>query len=172
MHDRGRTTLVTLCTGNAARSVMAGAVLHHLGVPSTVVTAGTHVVEHQPMSIRTRAALDRIGVAVPRHRSHQLTDSDVAGADLVLAMAAEHVRYVRRRHPAAAARTATVVHLERHLAPDPAPLAERVAALRLDDVDPDGQGDVVDPAGGDDADYLACAVRLHELLVSLAPRLA
>ena len=49
--------LVTLCTGNAARSVMAGAILAE-HVPALVVaTRGTHVVEGMPMSWRTRDAI-------------------------------------------------------------------------------------------------------------------
>ncbi len=51
--------ILTLCTGNAARSVMAGAMLGAAGL--AVVTSGTHVVDGQPMSRRTRDALASLG---------------------------------------------------------------------------------------------------------------
>ena len=65
-------TLVTLCTGNAARSVMAGAILAE-HVPAVVVaTRGTHVIEGMPMSWRTRDAIVALGAKAEGHRSRQL----------------------------------------------------------------------------------------------------
>ncbi len=166
-----RPVVLVLCTGNAARSVMGGVMLESEGAPVRVVTAGTHVVEHQPMSRRTRDALAAIGLDASSHRSRQLTDADLDAADLVIAMAAEHVRYVRRRHPQASDRTATLRWLVGHLPGGPAPLSTRVAELDLADVDPADQGDVDDPAGGDEAAYSACAVDLSGLVGELAARL-
>ena len=92
---------------------MAGAML--ADAPFRIVTAGTHVVEGQPMSRRTRAALASVGLAADGHRSHQLTEDDIEEADLILAMAGEHVAYIRRRHPGAAAKTGTLKRLCRDL---------------------------------------------------------
>jgi protein-tyrosine-phosphatase len=166
-----RPVVLVLCTGNAARSVMGGVMLESEGAPVRVVTAGTHVVEHQPMSRRTRDALAAIGLDASSHRSRQLTDADLDAADLVIAMAAEHVRYVRRRHPQASDRTATLRWLVGHLPGGPTPLSTRVAGLALADVDPADQGDVDDPAGGDEEAYAACAVDLSGLVGELAGRL-
>src|SRR5215471_19134276 len=125
--------VVTLCTGNAARSVIAGAVLDDIG-GLVVVTRGTHVVEGLPMSWRTRDAIAGLGVASDGHHSRQLVADDLDRADLVIAMAREHVAYIRRRHPSAAARTGTLRRLARDLPGVPGTLADRVAALRLDEV--------------------------------------
>lgn len=151
--------------------MIAGALLATAAPAAVVRTAGTHVVEHQPMSIRTRRAFEHLGVAVPVHRSHQLTEADAAGADLIVAMAADHVQYVRRRHPEAAGRTATARWLARHLPPGSAPLAARVRGLGLASVDPGHQGDIDDPAGGEDEAYLACAEAVAAAVAALAPRL-
>ncbi|MGA2835175.1 MAG: hypothetical protein ABSF84_01130 [Acidimicrobiales bacterium] len=167
--DRSGSTVLTLCTGNAARSVMAGAMLRRGPLP--VVTAGTHVVEGQPMSRRTRAALESVGFSADGHRSHQVTESDMDGAVLILAMAAEHVAYVRRKHPEAAHRTASIRRLVRDLPPGPEPLADRLATLDLARVEIGAWEDVEDPAGGDDPVYVSCARELADLCVRLLPLL-
>ena len=171
--------LLVICTGNAARSVMAGFMLEHLaerrGSDLRVVTAGTHTVDGQPMSFRTRNALASIGelggLALSGHRSRQMVDVDVEHSDLVVAMEADHVRYVRRNHPRASARTATLRRLTWDLPPPPPTLAERVAGMGLDDLPVDGAEDVLDPAGGDEAAYVACASELWGLCRSLVDRL-
>ncbi len=162
--------VVALCTGNAARSVMAGALL--AAEPDIVVaTRGTHVVEGLPMSMRTRAALVALGVNDHSHRSRQLTSDDLRDADLIVAMAREHVQFVRRTAPQASARTATLKRLARDLPAGPEPLAVRVAALHLDAVDLEPWEDVDDPAGGDEAIFHECANEIRVLLDVLAPAL-
>ena len=86
-------------------------------------------------------------------------------------MAREHVRYVRRRHPEIADRTATLKRLVRDLPATEGPLHERVAVLGLADVELEDWEDVEDPAGGDVDVYHECAREIDELLALLRPYL-
>ncbi len=167
--------VVTLCTGNVARSVMAGVMLtqlaEHEGIDLVVVTAGTLVVEGQPVSRRTLSAMESIGEldtsAITRHRSHQLADSDARPADLIVAMEADHVRYVRRNHSSAAHKTATIQRLVTQLTVDDQPIVERLRAMELASTDLDEDVDVADPAGGQQPEYDACATELWEFCQAL-----
>jgi protein-tyrosine-phosphatase len=162
--------VVFLCTGNAARSVMGGAMLADRAPTLRITTAGTHVIEGMPMSWRTRDSIAELGVAVDGHRSHQLTDHDVAAADVVICLAIEHVGYMRRTHPEAAGKTATLKRLARDLGAGPGEsFSERLAALDLAAVEAQRWEDVDDPAGGDLPVFQACARQILDLVDQLVP---
>lgn len=156
-------SVVFVCTGNAARSVMAGAVLSHMGW-AKVVTAGTMVIEGLPMSWRTRDALLELGVTVPAHRSRQLSDRDARDADVIVCFETFHVEYVRRTHPEAAHKTATIRRLVRDL---PGVQGD-IHALRLAEVELEDWENVEDPAGGELDVVVACAKEVAALVDELA----
>ena len=123
------------------------------------------------MSWRTKAALESVGLSAPAHRSRQATEAELRHAALVIALAPEHVHWVRRTHPEAAARTATLRRLARDLPAQDAPLPDRVASLHLAEVELGEWEEVVDPGGGDAEVFAACAAEVVELVAALAPRL-
>jgi protein-tyrosine-phosphatase len=168
------TSVVVLCTGNAARSVMAGVSLAQHVPALSITTAGTHVIEGQPLSHRTRAGLTAIGMPVPQpvHRTRQARAEELDGASLVVCLAPEHVSWVRRTHPGVSDRTGTLRRLARDLPTVEGRLAERIAALELADVTLEAWEEVEDPAGGDIVDFEACAREIAELVLLLAAELA
>ena len=173
------TELLVLCTGNAARSVMAGFMLDHLAEgrpdPLHVVTAGTHTIDGQPMSMRTRTALSRIPELAATdfrvHRSRQVYEEDFRRAELVVVMEADHVRFVRRQFAAYADKTGMLRRLSVDLPPAPPDLSTRVAALGLATVAIEDRDDVLDPAGHDGDVYGKVVDELWELCQALITRL-
>jgi protein-tyrosine-phosphatase len=164
-------SVLFLCTGNATRSVIAGETLRGLRPDLRVETAGTLAVDGLPISWRTRAAFDAVGLSWPPHRSRQATGCDLEAACLVIAMAPEHVEWVRREHPQAGARTTTLRHAVATLPPVSEPLAHRVAALDLKARLVESSEEIVDPGGGDVDVFIACAREVVALVHQLAPRL-
>ena len=164
-------SILILCTGNATRSVIAGEVLRTRLPHVEIATAGTMSIDGLPMSWRTKAGFEAVGVTPPSHRSRQVLAQDLDQATLIVGLAPEHVAWVRREHPPAAARTATLKRLVRDLAADDRPLAARVAELGLADVELRPWEEVVDPGGGDVEAFIACAQEVVPLVDELAARL-
>lgn len=138
-----------------------------------VLSGGTHVLPGQPMSVRTRTALERHGLRDPWHRSHQLSAEDIALSTLIVAMEPDHLLWMRRTHPEGAAKTGSLKRVARDLAPGSADdLAARVARLGLAEVEPEAWEEVVDPGAGQQADYDAAADEVAALVSRLIERLA
>jgi protein-tyrosine-phosphatase len=160
--------IVTLCTGNVARSVMLGYMLTTLakanGYNWQIRTAGTHVVEGSAMSARTRdalLALEDVGEHhYGAHRSHQLSGEDVAWADVILTSEANHVNFVRTNFRDGAPKAVSFQQFLRD-APLDESLEEQIHFVASQP--PLQIFDVRDPAGGDQAAYNECAAQLWEM---------
>ncbi len=165
--------IVTLCTGNVARSVMLGYMLKTLDQSGAegwqIRTAGTHVSQGAAMSSRTREALSQIeDLGEHRygaHRSHQLDGADVEWAHVILAAEAHNVRFVRAQYAQYAGKAVQLAQFVR-FAPGDGDFEAKLRAVTS--IEPSLDFDVDDPAGGDQATYDACAWRLWELAQSFA----
>ncbi|KAB1648294.1 low molecular weight phosphatase family protein [Pseudoclavibacter endophyticus] len=91
--------LLTVCTGNVCRSPFAAAILatRLANLNIEVGSVGTHALVGQALTPETM----QLGIAheidhhdLASHRAHQLTESILEDADLVLAMSREHRRRV------------------------------------------------------------------------------
>jgi len=165
--------IVTLCTGNVARSVMLGYMLTSMadatGERWHVRSAGTHVTEGAPMSGRTRDALLKIEELGDHrygaHRSHQLVDADAEWADVILAAEVDNVNFVRANFAPFANKTIQLAQFVR-CAPPGSDLGSQLRTALTHD--PSTEFNVDDPAGGDQATYDACARQLWELTQTFA----
>ena len=168
-----------VCTGNAARSPMAAAMLRALDTDGRldVRSAGILTLEGHPMGARTRSALARHGLVDHAHRSRQLRGDDTADADLVVVMEPLHLRWVRRNLPEASPITGSLHRLARDLSPpqgeaDAIDLGRRVRALELDTLEPEPWEEIVDPGAGEQDDFDRCSDELRLLVTELHRRLA
>ena len=173
-----RPVVYMVCTGNAARSPMAAAMLRALDADGRidVRSAGILALEGHPMSTRTRSALGRHGLVDHAHRSRQFRAVDVAEADLVVVMEPLHLRWMRLNLAEAAPITGSLRRLARDLAPlqsDPesGDLGRRVKVLGLDGLEPEPWEEIVDPGAGEQDDFDRCSDELRSLVAELYRRL-
>jgi low molecular weight protein-tyrosine phosphatase len=176
--------ILVVCTGNVCRSPAAEGFLRRElaarfgGAAPAVGSAGTMGWQGEPPTAESVRAAAELGIDISAHRASVLTDESVADADLVVAMAREHVEWIVGRTSDASARSFTLKELARLLEdadPTGSP-AERVAAaaIRRDAVGaPAGDLDVADPLGEPLSVYRAMAAELEEwtrrLVAGLAP---
>ena len=173
-----RPVVCMVCTGNAARSPMAAAMLRSLATRDRldVRSAGTLALEGHPIGTRTRSALARHGLVDHAHRSRQFRVADASAAELVVVMEPLHLHWIRRNIPEAAPITGSLRRLARDLAPahrgsEPGDLGRRVRALGLEALDPAPWEEIVDPGAGGQDDFDRCSDELRSLVAELHLRL-
>ena len=145
--------ILVVCTANVCRSPMAAGLLRQrLAVDKAnarhrVLSAGVWAADGEPASENAVAAMAERGIDISDHRSHSLTNEEVAEADLILVMTREHARLVRQTWP----QYAWKVYL----------LSEMTGKRR----------DVKDPYRGPIEEYRACASTMSRYIDDGLPRI-
>ena len=179
--------ILAVCTGNVHRSAFAATMLREWSgwylsgqtAPHVeVASAGTRAVAGAPMDSALLAMVAALGADGQGHHAAQLSDEDIASADLVLVATRGHRDAVLSRVPSALHRTFTIREagriaqlLEPVRHPRTDELRTVVAALadrRVEVADGSAEDDIADPEGGGEDAFRRMAREELPPLVALA----
>ncbi len=146
--------VLTICTGNTCRSVMAQFLIKKLaieaGLEVEVRSCGILAEGYFKVPPGVKNALKEFGVETIGHSPQVVTRDILTWADLALTMSSEHREAVLDQFPEFRKKT----HIFRPYAGMPGP------------------EDVADPIGKADAVYLECCKEIHKAVAAIVDRLA
>ncbi len=111
--------ILVVCTANIARSPLAAALLdghvqaRGLGAEVVVSSAGVHATPGRHAAPASVRIAERWGFDLSAHQARSVTELDLSGVDLVLAMTAEHRDLVSARLAGLGARCFALLELSR-----------------------------------------------------------
>lgn len=169
-----------VCTGNVCRSPMAEGFLRwealERGLDIDVRSTGTHAWPFRAATWDGREVMSELGVPIEEHRTRPFERDLIEWADLIVGLAAEHVRDTVMAHPDSEDRTFGLKELIELLRTVPAHDSMRdmvaAAAEARRTAPPLDDGDVLDPFGERRAAYQRVALEIKGLIAQLAEALA
>lgn len=163
MSKNSKFHILFVCSGNSCRSPMAEGLLR-LKLPSrlqdevVVESAGTLGIDGMPAARNSIEIVQERGGDISQHRSQGVTAALVEDADLILAMAHEHVDYVHENFPQYRENVFLLKRFARN----------SNDAVSQDDPDDD---EIFDPIGSDKETYRICAQMIDDELERIMPTL-
>ncbi|MDZ7363579.1 MAG: low molecular weight protein arginine phosphatase [candidate division KSB1 bacterium] len=160
MSQNSKFNILFVCSGNSCRSPLAEGLLR-MKIPSrlqdevVIKSAGTLGIEGLPAASYSVQIVQEMGGDISGHRSQGVTKELMAEADLVLAMAAEHVEYLHGEYPQYRENVFLLKRFAR-------------AANEPGDHEDD---DIFDPIGSSKETYRACAEMIDAELERIMPTL-
>jgi len=151
---------------------MAAAMLRAVTDDVHITSAGTHSIPGLPLSSRTRTALACFDVVDKAHLSAQLEQPMVDEAALIVIFEPMHLSYMRKKHPEADHKVASLPRLAQHMpAGSLETLEDRIRALSLSNHAFEAWEEVIDPAGGDLPVFENSAAEIHALIAAFSSKI-
>ncbi len=139
--------IIFVCTGNTCRSpmaeVFAEAIFKNTNLDIQVESRGLIVSINAPASDYAKLAVRNYGLSLENHRAKQITQEDIAEADLIMTMTTGHKKILENMCP-----------------------AEKLYTLKGYAMGMDG--DISDPYGQSPAIYLECAEEIIDCIGKVA----
>lgn len=159
-----------VCTANICRSAYADVVARGRNIPGLQFgSAGTHALVGQPID---PPMSNQVNIGDEnQHRAQQLSYELVDSADLILAMGAEHRRYILDEWPSAARKTFVIGHAAREINAMPEGSLDDVVQHLWGHRSTSARDEVADPYRRGEGAAIAAARSIDTHLEDIIPRL-